>query len=118
MTRFTMDRSFIRAEVDRRTAAESEPVHIPPPPPVRRRWSARVFVVPAVVAEALAKLAARTSQVMDVAERHASRRHRGVYIWQSAEAANQDSSDADLMQMPDVSTAELEVSKLKGKPLH
>lgn len=119
MTRFTMDRSFIRAEVDRRAAAESEPVHLPSSPPARRRWSARVFVVPAVVAEALAKLAARTSQVMDVAERHAARRHRGVYIWRSAEAANQDeSSDADLMLMPDVSTAELEISKLKGKPLH
>jgi hypothetical protein len=123
MTRFTVDRSVIRAEVERRQAAVPQPVQVPTPvspPSMAQRWSARVFLVPAVVAEALARLAARTSHVVEVAERRTSHRQRGVYIWRSAEAANMEAElpDADLLAMPDVSTAELEIAKLRGTPLH
>lgn len=91
MTRFTLDRAAVQAEVARRKASSAvnptPPVapSVPVAPSNRARWSAKVFVVPAAVAVALAKLATRTlfgpvsPQV--VGEPHSMRRHRGVYIW-------------------------------------
>lgn len=76
------------------------------------------MIVPAAFAGALARLANRAVQgvadpnVPD--QRPSVHRHRGVYIWRSEEAANVASAD-ELLTMPDVSTAELEIAKLKGK---
>lgn len=118
MARYTLDRSVIRAEVERRQA-ESQPLSVPAPiAPPARRWSARVLIVPAAVAGALAKLASRAMHGAAgpnaADQRHSVHRHRGVYLWRSEEAATLESADA-LLAMPDVSTAELEIAKLKGK---
>lgn len=76
------------------------------------------MIVPAAFADALARLASRavhgSGTTNPAAPRHSVHRHRGVYIWRSEEAANLDSAD-ELLTMPDVSTAELEIAKLKGK---
>lgn len=90
MTRSTLDRAAVLAEVARRqiVAAATPASPVAPATPVSKnpaRWTAKVFIVPAAVAHALAKLASRTlfgpvsPQV--VGEPHSMRRHRGVYIW-------------------------------------
>lgn len=118
MRRFTVDRSVIRAEVERRKNAASGPAApVVPPGPAARRWSARVFVVPAVIAGALARMTARAAHAASP-EPQPSPRRRGVYIWRSADAASQPEPPDELLTMPDVSTAELEIAKLRGKKLH
>ena len=122
MARYTVDRSVIRAEVERRQAeAQSLPAPVPVPAPIAppaRRWSARVLIVPAAFADALVRLANRAvhgaAGTNPPGQRHSVHRHRGVYIWRSEEAANMESAD-ELLTMPDVSTAEQEIAKLKGK---
>lgn len=127
MTRFTLSRSEIRAEVERRKAGVTPAQGAPPvqadagTPP--KRWSAKVFVVPTVVAEALAKFASRTIHgIVDepqVGERHSMRRHRGVYIWRPAMDQQPEPDVADeLVGMRDVTTAETEIRKLRQKPPH
>lgn len=123
MTRFTVDRSAIRAEVERRKAVVA-PKSIPNPldaaaTSAPKRWSAKVFVVPAAVAEALAKLASRTMHGIvepHVGERHSMRRHRGVYIWRPAIDQQIEPEIPELVGLPDVPTAETEIQKLKQKP--
>lgn len=127
MTRFTVQRSAIRAEVERRKAVAA-PTPIPSPDTAApssstvRRWSAKVFVVPAAVAEALAKFASRTIHgIIDapqVGERHSMRRHRGVYIWRPAMDQLDAEPSQQLVGMQDVKTAESEIQRLKEKPLH
>lgn len=128
MSRFTVQRSAIRTEVERRKAVVA-PTPAPdaqtaaPAAATTKRWSARVFIVPAAVAEALAKLASRTLHgIMDqpqVGERHSMRRHRGVYIWRPAMDQQGDPEiSQELIGMPDVKTAENEIEKLGEKPLH
>jgi hypothetical protein len=80
-----------------------------------------VFVVPAAVAEALARFASRTIHgIIDepqVGERHSMRRHRGVYIWRPAMDQQPEPAIGDeLVGMQDFKTAETEVQKLKQKP--
>lgn len=81
-----------------------------------------MFVVPAAVAEALAKFASRTIHgIIDapqVGERHSMRRHRGVYIWRPAMDQLEPQSPQELVGMQDLNTAETEVRRLKEKPLH
>ncbi|HYC52637.1 MAG TPA: hypothetical protein VEB19_16110 [Gemmatimonadaceae bacterium] len=119
MQRFTVDRSAIKAEVERRNAAA--PVSPAPVPaasvPKPARWSAKVFVVPAAVAEALARFAHRTfsTPVTPPGEPHSMRRHRGVYIWRPTMDQASEESLGDIENMPDVSTAELEISKLSKR---
>ena len=127
MSRFTVQRSAIRAEVERRkavvapipiTGAEPAPAALAAP----KRWSAKVFVVPAAVAEALAKFASRTIHgIIDApqaGERHSMRRHRGVYIWRPAMDQLEPQSPPEIVGMQDVKTAETEIRKLREKPLH
>lgn len=128
MTRFTLSRSEIRAEVERRKAGvtPAQPVLPVPAPPTRsapKRWSARVMVVPAAVAEALAKFASRTVHgILDepqVGEPHSMRRHRGVYIWRpTMDQQVEHGPSEELVGMEDVNTAETEIRKLRNKPLH
>ena len=121
MQRFTVDRSAIKAEAERRKSAV--PVSPAPAQPASvakpARWSAKVFVVPAAVAEALARLTHRTfsAPVTPPGEPHSMRRHRGVYIWRPTMDQASEESPGDLETMPDVSTAEMEISKLR-KNLH
>ncbi len=125
MTRFTLGRSEIRAEVERRKAGITPPHTALPVPAAAtsasKRWSAKVFVVPAAVAEALARFASRTIHgIIDepqVGERHSMRRHRGVYIWRPAMDQQPEPAIGDeLVGMQDFKTAETEVQKLKQKP--
>lgn len=127
MSRFTVQRSAIRAEVERRKAvvaptpiSNAEPA--PAAPVAPKRWSAKVFVVPAAVAEALAKFASRTIHgIIDapqVGERHSMRRHRGVYIWRPAMDQLEPQGQPDIVGVSDVTTAETEIRKLREKPLH
>ena len=125
MTRFTLSRSEIRAEVERRRAGVTPAQAALPVPAAAesrpKRWSAKVFVVPAAVADALARFAARTIHgIIDepqVGERHSMRRHRGVYIWRPAMDQLPDSARSDeLIGMQDVRTAETEIQKLRQKP--
>jgi hypothetical protein len=125
MTRFTLSRSEIRAEVERRKAGVT-PAHAVPPvqapaTPAPKRWSAKVFVVPAAVADALARFASRTIHgIVDeptVGERHSMRRHRGVYIWRPAMDQLPDpGTGKELIGMKDLTTAESEIRKLREKP--
>lgn len=127
MTRFTLSRSEIRAEVERRKAGVTPaqavlPVPASPSSPPKR-WSAKVFVVPAAVADALARFASRTIHgIIDepqVGEKHSMRRHRGVYIWRPAMDQQPERGIAagdELIGMQDFSTAETEIRKHKQKP--
>ena len=124
MTRFTLDRAIVRAEVERRKAPVT-PEPAPAPQTTTssvRRWSAKVFVVPAAVAEALSRLAngglfgAAPAELPG--ERHSMRRHRGVYIWRpSMDQQGQTGEHEQIMDAHDVSTAEREIARLK-KELH
>jgi hypothetical protein len=125
MTRFTLSRSEIRAEVERRKAGVTPPhAGLPVPaasasPP--KRWSAKVFVVPAAVAEALARFASRTIHgIIDepqVGEKHSMRRHRGVYIWRPAMDQQPEPGMGDeLIGVRDVRTAETEIRKIRQQP--
>jgi hypothetical protein len=124
MTRFTLSRSEIRAEVERRKAGVTPAQAAPPVPAASnapKRWSAKVFVVPAAVAEALARFASRTIHgIIDepqVGEKHSMRRHRGVYIWRPAMDQQPESGRGDeLIGMQDFTTAETEIRKHKQKP--
>lgn len=127
MSRFTVHRSAIRAEVERRKTAVaptpiSGPEAAPPTPATPKRWTAKVFVVPGAVAAALAKFASRTIHgIIDspqVGERHSMRRHRGVYIWRPAMDQQEPQGSPELVGMQDVKTAETEVRKHKESPLH
>jgi hypothetical protein len=119
MTRSTLDRSAIQAEVERRKLAAP----VAPATPNPARWSAKVFVVPAAVAEALARLATRTffgpASTSDGGEPHSMRRHRGVYIWRPI-MDQQERADGygELAAMQDVHTAETEIAKGSRKNLH
>ena len=121
MQRFTVDRSAIKAEVERRKSAA--PVSPAPAQPAGAgkpaRWSAKVFVVPAAVAEALSRLAHRTfsAPVAPPGEPHSMRRHRGVYIWRPTMDQASEESLGDIENMPDVTTAEMEIARLR-KDLH
>lgn len=79
-----------------------------------------MFVVPGAVAEALARLAARTIHgIIDqplVGERHSMRRHRGVYIWRPAMDQQPEPGTDELIGMQDVRTAETEIHKRKQQP--
>lgn len=125
MSRFTLSRSEIRAEVERRKAAVTPAHSVPPAPaaptPAPKRWSAKVFVVPAAVADALAKFASRTIHgIVDepqVGERHSMRRRRGVYIWRPAMDQQPEAGVGDeLIGMQDFKTAETEIQRLRQKP--
>ena len=121
MQRFTLDRSAVQAEVERRkSAAPGSPAPATPAKVVKpARWSAKVFVVPAAVADALARLAHRTfsAPATPPGEPHSMRRHRGVYIWRPT--MDQAGDEGELANMPDVSTAELEIAKLaRNKDVH
>ena len=123
MQRFTVDRSAVQAEVERRKSAApgSAVPAVPASTPRPARWSARVFVVPAAVAHAFARLAHRTfaAPATPPGEPHSMRRHRGVYIWRPTMDQAGDDSPGELTNMPDVSTAELEIARLaKQKEVH
>lgn len=125
MSRFTVQRSAIRAEVERRKAVVAPTSNLEPTPTATaapKRWSAKVFVVPAAVADALAKFASRTIHgIIDapqVGERHSMRRHRGVYIWRPALDQLEPQSPPEIVGMQDERTAETEIRKLREKPLH
>ena len=117
MQRFTLDRSAVQAEVERRkSAAPVSPAPVVPANAVKpARWSAKVFVVPAAVADALARFAHRTfsTPATPPGEPHSMRRHRGVYIWRPT--MDQAGDEGELARMPDVSTAELEIAKLAAR---
>lgn len=125
MTRFTLSRSEIRAEVERRKAGVT-PAHAALPVPADassppRRWSAKVFIVPAAVAEAVARFASRTMHgIIDepqVGEKHSMRRHRGVYIWRPAMDQQPEPGMGDeLIGMQDLRTAETEIRTARQKP--
>ena len=125
MSRFTLGRSEIRAEVERRKAGVTPP-QAPLPMPAAattpsKRWSAKVFVVPAALADALAKFASRTMHgIIDSpqgGQRHSMRRHRGVYIWRPAMDQRPETGKGDeLIGMQDLKTAETEIQRLKQKP--
>ena len=126
MSRFTLSRSEIRAEVERRKEGVAS-AHAAPPMPAaaatpRKRWSAKVFVVSDAVAAALARFASRAIHgVIDephVGERHSMRRHRGVYIWRPALDQRPDAAgEADLIvDMQNVSAAETEIRRPRQKP--
>lgn len=128
MSRFTLQRSAIRAEVERRKAVLAPtpgPINesVPTAPSAPKRWSAKVFVVPVAVAEALARFASRTLHgIIDepqVGERHSMRRHRGVYIWRPAmDQQGAPEASEELVGMRDVKTAETEIQNLRERPLH
>ncbi len=115
MTRSTLDRAALLAEAARRqvVAAATPASPVSPVTPVSKpaRWSAKVFIVPAAVAHALAKLASRTLfgpvSPQIVGEPHSMRRHRGVYIWRPT-MDQQGRSDAygELVAMDAESAAE------------
>lgn len=80
-----------------------------------------MFVVPAAVADALAKFSRTIHGIIDaphVGERHSMRRHRGVYIWRPAMDQLEPQSPQELVGMQDMKTAEAEARQLKEKPLH
>jgi hypothetical protein len=125
MSRFTLSRSEIRAEVERRKAGVTPPHAALPMPAAAtspsKRWSAKVFVVPAALADALAKFASRTIHgIIDAPQpgaRHSMRRHRGVYIWRPAMDQRPEAGNGDeLIGMQDLKTAETEIQRLKQKP--
>jgi hypothetical protein len=125
MSRFTLSRSEIRAEVERRKAGVTPPHAALPMPAAAtspsKRWSAKVFVMPAALADALAKFASRTIHgIIDApqpGQRHSMRRHRGVYIWRPAMDQRPDVGNGDtLIGMQDLKTAETEIQRLKQKP--
>ena len=131
MTRFTLSRSEIRAEVERRKAGVTPAQAALPVPAAAsspsKRWSAKVFVVPAAMADALARFASRTIHgILDepqIGERHSMRRHRGVYIWRPAMDQPPEGGIGgiggigdELIAMQDVKTAETEIKKLEQKP--
>ena len=117
MQRFTVDRSAVQAEVERRKSAA--PSSSAPATSANSskpaRWSAKVFVVPAAVAGALARFAHRTFShpATPLGEPHSMRRHRGVYIWRPT--MDQAGDEGELANMPDVSTAELEIARLAAR---
>lgn len=125
MSRFTLSRSEIRAEVERRKAGVTPPHAALPMPAAAtspsKRWSAKVFVVPAALADALAKFASRTIHgIIDSpqpGERHSMRRHRGVYIWRPAMDQRPEAGNGDeLIGVRDLKSAETEILRLKQKP--
>jgi len=124
MQRFTVDRSAVQAEVERRkSAAPVSPASAKAVSASKSaRWSAKVFVVPVAVAEALARLAHRTfsASATPPGEPHSMRRHRGVYIWRPTMDQAGDDAPGELANMPDVSTAEMEIERLaaRKKDLH
>ena len=82
-----------------------------------------MFVVPAAVADALARFAYRTIHEIieqpQMGEKHSMRRHRGVYIWRPAMDQQPEPGIAagdELIGMRDFSTAETEIRKHKQKP--
>jgi hypothetical protein len=130
MTRFTVDRSIVRAEVERRKAVApaapvpGAPVPAPPASPAPSpRWSAKVFIVPAAVAEAIARLATRTlfgpPNASPVGEPHSMRRHRGVYIWRpTMDQQGRPDALGEILHMTDEHTAETEIAKINPPELH
>ena len=123
MQRFTVDRLAVQAEAERRKSAApvSPAPAAPASAPRPARWGARVFVVPAAVAHAFVRLAHRTfsAPATPPGEPHSMRRHRGVYIWRPTMDQAADGDLGELANMPDVSTAELEIARLaKKKEIH
>lgn len=126
MPRFTLDRAAVHAEVERRkaaTPAKAVPISPAVTPPKPARWSARVFVVPAAVAQALSKLATRTLFGTvggpPSGEPHSMRRHRGVYIWRpTRDQQGRPDAYGELVTMDDERTAESEITKLSRDDLH